>query len=143
MSLDFSGQPSPYDEPLATINTTPLVDVMLVLLIIFLITIPVVAQTVTVALPMEHVALRQTEAQNVNIALTRDGALFWNQAPLRDRTELLDRLILLKRHSPGAQLQIHADAELSYAVLEGVILTCRQAGMERLALITQPLLPGH
>ena len=75
-----------------TINTTPLVDVMLVLLIIFLVTIPVITQNVAVKLPVETNVARQTKPENIEISVSRDGDIFWGVQPLRDNEELLNRL---------------------------------------------------
>eukprot|EP01035_Chromulina_nebulosa_P035855 gene35855-48218_t len=70
------------DEVTASINTTPLVDVMLVLLIIFLITIPVVRQTVPLSLPKEANVPRQTQPENIEISIDREGRVYWNALPL-------------------------------------------------------------
>src|ERR1700757_3541047 len=80
------------DELASAINTTPLVDVMLVLLIIFLITIPVVTHSVPLQLPKESTQPRQTKPENVNIAVTRDGEIFWNEQPVPGNRALLERL---------------------------------------------------
>src|SRR5579863_5747510 len=80
------------DELVATINTTPLVDIMLVLLIIFLITIPVVTHSVPVALPNEKNQPTHTRPQNIIIAIDKEGGLFWNDAKLADAAALLTRL---------------------------------------------------
>src|SRR5512147_1344199 len=80
------------DEAISAINTTPLVDVMLVLLIIFLITIPVVTQSVPVTLPKETNVARQTKPENIEIAVTKDGDVFWAMQPVRDNEDLVNRL---------------------------------------------------
>src|SRR5437868_3057587 len=81
------------DEELnSTINTTPLVDVMLVMLIIFLITIPVVIQTVPVDLPKASNVPTQTKPENIVIAVDKEGQVYWNSAPLADNQSLITRL---------------------------------------------------
>src|SRR5437762_4927570 len=79
-------------EVMAAINTTPLVDVMLVLLIIFLITIPVVVQQVPVDLPKERNVVTQTKPENVVIAVNKDGDVFWNMEYMRDSKALFEKL---------------------------------------------------
>ncbi len=90
------------DEVVSTINTTPLVDVMLVLLIIFLITIPVVTQTVPVKLPSETNIALQTRPENVEIAVNRDGDVFWNARLVPDQNALFERLKEIAVHGPAA-----------------------------------------
>src|SRR5438128_11677506 len=80
------------DEVIAVINTTPLVDVMLVLLIIFLITIPVVTHTVPVKLPNEINQPYKTKPENINLAINKDGDIFWNEQYVTDTTVLLDKM---------------------------------------------------
>ena len=80
------------DEVNATINTTPLVDVMLVLLIIFLITIPVVTQSLNVALPQETNIARQTKPENIEISVNKDGDVYWNLQLVPDSNALVERL---------------------------------------------------
>jgi biopolymer transport protein ExbD len=79
-------------EVMSAINTTPLVDVMLVLLIIFLITIPVVIQQVPMELPKERNVPTQTKPENINIAVDKDGNVYWNTAMVPTPEGLLDRL---------------------------------------------------
>ena len=76
------------DEVVSTINTTPLVDVMLVLLIIFLITIPVVTQSIAMTLPKETNIARQTKPENIEISVNKDGDVFWNVQPVADNDAL-------------------------------------------------------
>jgi biopolymer transport protein ExbD len=126
------------DELVSAINTTPLVDVMLVLLIIFLITIPVVAQQVALTLPAQSAALRQTQPRNVNIAVTRDGSVYWNLGRVQGQAQLLALLKDLVAREPQAQAQILGDEGVAYEAIQRVVLACQQAGMTRLAFVTQP-----
>src|SRR6218665_2293571 len=86
------GSASGDDEVVATINTTPLVDVMLVLLIIFLITIPVVTHTMPVSLPKETNVARHTQPETIELAVTRDGDVYWNTTRVPDTASLVARL---------------------------------------------------
>lgn len=87
-----AGQQSDDDEVVSTINTTPLVDVMLVLLIIFLITIPVITQTAPVELPKERNLPTQTKPENIVLSVTKDGDVYWNEARVPDQESLVSRL---------------------------------------------------
>ncbi len=142
MSMRFKPDGPDHGELVSGINTTPLVDVMLVLLIIFLITIPVVAHTVAVRLPVERAMLRQTQPQNINIAVTRDGAVFWNQSRVRDQARLLAMLRTAAAQQPQPQVQIHGDAEAAYQHVGRVVLACQQAGINTLSFVTEPLAAG-
>src|SRR6266403_790045 len=93
------------DEVLSSINTTPLVDVMLVLLIIFLITVPVVTQHAAVSLPKEINIVRQTKPDNGERSVTKDGLVFWNAQAVPNNDALVDRL--KKVSAPIPQPEIH------------------------------------
>ena len=88
------------DEVVSAINTTPLVDVMLVLLIIFLITIPVVTHTIPVQLPKETNIARQTKPENIDISVNKDGDIFWNQQLVPDSDALFQRLSKIATMKP-------------------------------------------
>ena len=92
MAMNVGPQGGDEDEVVSAINTTPLVDVMLVLLIIFLITIPVVTQTVSLNLPKETNIARQTKPENIDISVNKDGDVFWNAQLLPDNDALFARL---------------------------------------------------
>jgi biopolymer transport protein ExbD len=129
------------EEPfLASINTTPLVDVMLVLLIIFLITIPVVTHSVPVALPHERDQPTTTRPRTIIIAVDRDGGLFWNDTRLADTDTLLEKLKQHGAEQPPPEVQIRADKDVRYASVGRVVTTCQRAGITRIAFITEP---GH
>ena len=129
------------DEMMSTINTTPLVDVMLVLLIIFLITIPVVIHTVPVSLPKETNQPTQTKPQNIVIAITRDGEFFWNSEAMADRASLLEHLKQAAQQVPQPEIHIRGDQDARYAAIGTVVTACQQAGLAKIAFITEP--PPH
>ncbi|HEY1503388.1 MAG TPA: biopolymer transporter ExbD [Stellaceae bacterium] len=122
----------------ASINTTPLVDIMLVLLIIFLITVPVVTHTVTVALPREVNQPTVTKPENINIAVDRDGNLYWNEARLADNAALLDRLKQRAGDNPQPEVHIRADKDVRYEFVGRVVVDCQRAGIAKVAFITEP-----
>ena len=127
------------EEPLAaSINTTPLVDIMLVLLIIFLITVPVVVQTVPVALPHERNQPSRTQPETIVIAIDRNGDLWWHATRLADEAALLDRLKAKSGAEPQPEVQIRADREVRYGLVGRAVRACQRAGIRRIAFITEP-----
>src|ERR1700755_2832989 len=100
MAMNVGSSDSDEDEVVSAINTTPLVDVMLVLLIIFLITIPVVTHTIPVQLPKESTIARQTKPENIEISVNKDGDIFWNQQLVSDTDALFQRLGKIAKLTP-------------------------------------------
>ncbi|MFB9127490.1 biopolymer transporter ExbD [Paraburkholderia dipogonis] len=131
------GQDSQEDEVIAAINTTPLVDVMLVLLIIFLITIPVVTHTVPVQLPKETVNPLQSKPDSIEIAVNKDGDLFWNEK-LVDRPTLLARLKVASVKLPQPEVHVRGDQTTRYEFIGRVVTACERAGISKVSFITQP-----
>jgi biopolymer transport protein ExbD len=126
------------DEVVSTINTTPLVDVMLVLLIIFLITIPVVVHTIPVQLPQETNIPLQTKPENILISVNRDGEVFWNQEYLGDSEKLVDRLKRRAIEKPQPEVHIRGDMEARYESVGRVVFACQRAGIVKVGFITEP-----
>jgi biopolymer transport protein ExbD len=127
---------------LATINTTPLVDIMLVLLIIFLITVPVVAHTVPVHLPHEVNKPTETRPDNINLAVDRDGNVYWNEAPIADNRALLARLKARAADQPQPEVQIRADRDVRYHFVGRIVADCERAGIGKIAFIVEPTAAG-
>ena len=125
-------------EVMAAINTTPLVDVMLVLLIIFLITIPVVVQQVPVELPKERNVPTQTKPENIVIAVNKDGDVFWNMEYMRDSRALFDKLKGIATMNPQPEVHIRADQETRYESVGRVVATCQRAAILKIGFITEP-----
>ena len=126
------------DEVVSAINTTPLVDVMLVLLIIFLITIPVVTQTVPVKLPTERNQALQTKPENITIVVDKDGNLYWNTQPVPDTTALLEKLKVEAVKVPQPEIHIRGDQVARYQAIGTVMVTCQRAGIAKIGFITEP-----
>src|SRR5919107_1202223 len=103
--------PPPVDDEraMSEINTTPLVDVMLVLLIVFMITIPVITHTVPLDLPHVRNLATQTKPQNVNLSVNKDGQIFWNQSLIPDTNALLERLKTVAVVKPQPEVHVRAD----------------------------------
>src|SRR5690349_11783248 len=105
------------DDVISTINTTPLVDVMLVLMIIFLITIPVVTTSIPVALPKERVEVRQTRPENIIISVDKAGSIYWFETRVPSTDALVARLKEVSKKTPQPEIQVRGDMASRY---EGV-----------------------
>lgn len=137
MSMNV-GSDSSEDEVISAINTTPLVDVMLVLLIIFLITIPVLKHTVPVELPKERNVTTQTKPENILISVNRDGDIFWNTVPVEDTNALFDRLKVVAVMVPQPEVHIRADQNTRYESVGKVVYICQRASIMKVGFITEP-----
>ena len=136
MNIGSSGEDE--DEIVSTINTTPLVDVMLVLLIIFLITIPVVTHTVPLELPKVSNQPRQTKPENINIAVTYWGDIYWNEARVPDTKTLVEKLKTVAVVKPQPEVHIRGDGDARYESIGRVIFACQRAGILKIGFITEP-----
>ncbi len=127
------------EDPLnTTINTTPLVDVMLVLLIIFLITIPVVTASIQLELPKERNVPTQTKPENIVIAVNREGEMFWGMEFVPDTETLVNRLKLESVKEPQPEVHIRGDLEVRYEAVGRVVVACQRAGIYKVGFITEP-----
>ena len=126
------------DEVTSTINTTPLVDVMLVLLIIFLITIPVVTQTIPMSLPKETNIARQTKPENVEISVNKEGDVFWNAQPVADNEALFQRLKKIAVMTPQPEVHIRGDEKTRYESVGRVVFACQRASILKISFVTEP-----
>jgi biopolymer transport protein ExbD len=125
------------DEVVAAINTTPLVDVMLVLLIIFLITIPVVVQSIPVELPKETNQPTQTKPENVVISVSREGESYWNNQ-LVSNAELVAKLKEVAVLKPQPEVHIRGDKAARYEAVGRVVYACQRAAIVKVGFITEP-----
>lgn len=126
------------DEVIAAINTTPLVDVMLVLLIIFLITIPAVVTAIPVTLPKERVELRETKPENIIISVDAKGNVYWYEARMPTVQALVDKLKPVATQVPQPEVQIRGDLSASYDGVGRALLAAQRAGITKVAFITEP-----
>jgi biopolymer transport protein ExbD len=129
------------DEIIGTINTTPLVDVMLVLLIIFLITIPVVTTSIKVDLPKEKNVLRETQPENVIISVDRAGAIYLYDTRIKNSTDLLERMKKFSAMQPQPEVQIRGDGQADFESVGRVMYAVQRAGISKVGFITEP--PGN
>ena len=126
------------DELLTTINTTPLVDVMLVLLIIFLITIPVVTTSVKVDLPKEVQQPRETKPDNIILSVNAQGQAFLFDTPLRNQAEMVKQLKTLADKKPQPEVQIRGDAQTDYEAVGRVLFAAQSVGLTKVRFVTDP-----
>jgi biopolymer transport protein ExbD len=130
------------DEAISTINTTPLVDVMLVLLIIFLITVPVVTTSIQVNLPKEAVEIRETKPENITISVDAAGKIYWNDLYIANTPALVERLKKIAVLNPQPELQIRGDGRASYEGVGKVVYAAQRAGIARIGFVTEPPVRG-
>jgi biopolymer transport protein ExbD len=126
------------EEIMSQINTTPLVDVMLVLLIIFLITIPVVTTSIKVNLPKEVNQVRETKPENVIISVDAAGKIFLYDTPIKNSTDLLDRMKKFAVKDPQPEVQIRGDGRTDFESVGRVMYAVQRAGIVKVGFITEP-----
>ena len=125
-------------EAMSDINVTPLVDVMLVLLIIFIITIRVIIQQVPVVLPKATNLPTQTRPENITIAIDKDGDIFWNTQKVASQDDLKARLRAIAREEPQPEVHIRGDSNVRYQYVGQVLVATQQIGIRKVAFITTP-----
>ena len=139
MHIRAGSEPDP--EPMVDINTTPLVDVLLVLLIIFLITIPVVNSSIAVNLPREQNRRQNEQQENVIVTVDAQGRTWWFETLLPDAGGLAELLTKVAAMEPQPELHIRADARADYAPVGQVVQAAQEAGIARIGFLTEP--PGR
>ncbi|HSV80669.1 MAG TPA: biopolymer transporter ExbD [Ramlibacter sp.] len=139
--IRYNGGNEGDDALIAQINTTPLVDVMLVLLIIFLITIPVVNSQIAVTLPREPNVRKDATQENVIVTVDARGGVYWFDTPLPDPAGLRELLVKIAAMQPQPELHIRGDARADYDAIGRVVLAAQQAGIARIGFLTEP--PGR
>ncbi len=138
MSMSVGSGDSEGDEkPLSEINTTPLVDVMLVLLIIFLITIPVITQSVKLELPKAANIPTQTKPENINLAVDRDGNVYWNTSLVTPEV-LVEKLKGVAVQVPQPEVHIRGDKKTPYESMGRLLVMCQRSGIQKVGFITEP-----
>ena len=134
MSVGSGGE----DELNSTINTTPLVDVMLVLLIIFLITIPVITKTVKVSLPKAANIATVTKPENITIAVDAQGNIYWNNEQIAGRDQLVEMVKAEAIKDPQPEIHIRGDSNSRYEDVGRVLYSVQRGGIVKVGFITEP-----
>ena len=138
MSMNVGSNDDGEDAVMSAINTTPLVDVMLVLLIIFLITIPVVTTSIKVSLPKERVEVRETKPENVIISVDANSNVYWYDQRVPNVEVLVEKLKKVSHLKPQPEVQIRGDMTSRYEGVGKILLACQVAGIVKVAFITEP-----
>jgi len=138
MSMNVGSSDDGEDAVMSAINTTPLVDVMLVMLIIFLITIPVVTTSIPVVLPKERVEIRETKPENIIISVDQSGSIFWYESRINSVEALVEKLKKVSTVKPQPEVQVRGDLSARYEGVGKVLLACQRAGIVKVAFITEP-----
>ena len=126
------------DAPMSTINTTPLVDVMLVLLIIFLITIPVITKTVKVSLPKAANIATQTKPENITVAVDAQGNIYWNNEQVGTRDQLVEMIKAEAVKDLQPEIHIRGDSNARFEDIGRVIYSIQRGGIVKVGFITEP-----
>ena len=137
MAMSVGGS-SEEQSVMATINTTPLVDVMLVLLIIFLITIPVINKTHKVDLPKAVNIPTQTKPENITVAVDKSGTVYWNDKQVAKRDDLIGLIKEAAVRKPQPEIHIRADKETKYEAVGRVLYAIQRGGVVKVGFLTEP-----
>ena len=140
MAVSFQSDFEDGDEVMSEINMTPLVDVMLVLLIIFIITMPVINQAVKLELPQANSQQNDTKPRHVNLSIDAKGELYWDKQPL-NREALQARLESAAQETPQPEIHLRADAKVAYDHVAKFLASAQQAGLGKIAFATDPARP--
>lgn len=138
MSMSVPGSGGGEEQIMSDINTTPLVDVMLVLLIIFLITIPVVTTSIKVDLPKEKNLVRETKPETVIISVDVKGKIFLYDTPIKNSDDLLARMKKFAVMKPQPEVQIRGDGKSDFESVGRVMYAVQRAGITKVGFITEP-----
>ena len=138
MSMTVGAADNEEDEMVASINTTPLVDIMLVLLIIFLITTPVITQSMKLELPKERNVPTQTKPENILLAVSKDGDVYWNARRMPDTESVVAALKKESIKDPQPEVHIRGDQDARYESIGRLVVACQRAGIAKVGFITEP-----
>jgi biopolymer transport protein ExbD len=123
---------------ISEINTTPLVDIMLVLLIIFLITVPVIQKMANVEIPKAVNIPTQTKPENITISIDKKGQIFWNAGVMADKQVFFQRIVAEARKVPQPEFHIRGDREARWEGVGRVIFNLQRGGIVKVGFITEP-----
>ena len=137
--MAFSSGGGQNNAPLSEINVTPLVDVMLVLLIIFMITAPMMTHKIPINLPQASTVKNPEEPNIITLALTADGNLYWNDVSVT-KEEWKARIGQAALQKPQPELQLRADKTTQYQALAEIMADAQDAGIIKMGFITKPKL---
>jgi biopolymer transport protein ExbD len=136
--LDLMSGPSGGGDVSSEINVIPLVDVMLVMLIIFMITIPVVIRSVPLTLPVANNIVTETTPENITIAIDTTGGIYWNEELMATSDELFDRLAEVAVLVPQPEVHIRADKDVRFEFVGRAMYNLQRASILKVGFITNP-----
>ena len=132
-----SFDPASRNAPMAEINMVPLIDVMLVLLVVFIVTAPLLTHAVKLDLPQASSHVNQLKPDKVELAIDAKGQIFWNGEPV-DRTALQQRMAVAGQHSPQPEIHVRADENVSYKFVAQSLADASKAGLTKIGFVSQP-----
>ena len=138
MGMSVGSDSGDDDAVMSEINTTPLVDIMLVLLIIFLITSPVVLKLQNVNLPAETNQVTKTTPEDINITVNKDGEMYWNQRRIANTDELFKFFAEQSVKVPQPAVKVRGDQATRYEAIGRVIYTAQRAGVQKVGFVIEP-----
>jgi biopolymer transport protein ExbD len=138
MSMSVGSPDEEEASAISEINTTPLVDIMLVLLIIFLITVPVIQKMANVEIPKAVNIPTQTKPENITISVDKNGRIFWNAGPVDDKEDFIRRIVVEARKAPQPEFHIRGDKEARWEGIGRVIYSLQRGGIVKVGFITEP-----
>jgi biopolymer transport protein ExbD len=128
------------DEVMNEINMTPLVDVMLVLLIVFMITVPVMKHSVNIDLPRATSTPQDAKPETIRLSVDAQGRYLWNEQPLAE-AELLPRLQAASQRTPQPELHLRGDKDARYEAVAQALAAAQRSGLRKIGFITEPKAP--
>ncbi|MDE2305653.1 MAG: biopolymer transporter ExbD [Gammaproteobacteria bacterium] len=134
LSIDTSGD----GDAMSNINVTPLVDVMLVLLIIFIITIPVIVPQINLTLPTATNVPTVTKPENITVSIDKDGNIYWNTKKLLNQDDLRSELRSIVSMNPQPEVHIRGDMNTRYLYVGQVLVAAQEIGIRKVAFLTTP-----
>jgi biopolymer transport protein ExbD len=138
MAMNVGPSSSEEQAAISTINTTPLVDVMLVLLIIFLITSQIILQSVKIELPKAVNIPTQTKPENITVAVDKEGNIFWNDGRVANREDLIAHVKAVAVLKPQPEIHLRADKETRYEAVGRVMYAIQRGGVVKVGFLTEP-----
>lgn len=135
--MAFGGGLDDETEVMNEINMTPLVDVMLVLLIIFIITVPVLTHSVKIDLPRVDNSINEIKPETINLSINAEGNIFWNENQISTE-ELELRLATESRKQPQPEIHIRGDKSVDYEHVIKAMAAVQRAGLLKLGFVTEP-----
>ncbi len=125
-------------QPMAEINTTPLVDVMLVLLVIFIITAPLLTHAIRLDLPQAQAPASAEKPDTITVSIDAQGRVYWNDAPVTDASALEARMREAAARTPQPDLHLRADQQVVYRKVAEVMAAAQQSGLSKIGFVTDP-----